>query len=181
MPTDIDPMKAQLADEPFDRPGWLFELKWDGFRAIAEIRPGSVRLYSRNQQNYEEEFPPVFDDLKRLSFEAVLDGEVVVIDENGHARFQLLQNYRKTGEGTCLYYVFDILYLNGHDLRQLPLIRRKEILRQVLPDLPRIRYSDHIEEHGSQFYELALRNGLEGILAKEMNSPYREGRARGAG
>jgi bifunctional non-homologous end joining protein LigD len=175
MPTDIDPMKAQLADESFDRPGWLFELKWDGFRAIAEIRPGSVRLYSRNQQNYEEEFPPVFDDLKRLSFEAVLDGEVVVIDENGHARFQLLQNYRKTGEGTLLYYVFDILYLNGHDLRQLPLIRRKEILRQVLPDLPRIRYSDHIEEQGSQFYDLALRNGLEGILAKEMNSPYSEG------
>jgi bifunctional non-homologous end joining protein LigD len=175
MPTDIDPMKAQLADEPFDRPGWLFELKWDGFRAIAEMRPGSVRLYSRNQQNYEEEFPPVFDDLKRLSFEAVLDGEVVVIDENGHARFQLLQNYRKTGEGTLLYYVFDILYLNGHDLRQLPLRRRKEILRQVLPDLPHIRYSDHIEEHGSQFYELALRNGLEGILAKEMNSTYSEG------
>jgi bifunctional non-homologous end joining protein LigD len=175
MPSDIEPMKAQLADEPFDRPGWLFELKWDGFRAIAEIRQGKVSLYSRNQQDYIEEFAPVVEDLKRLNFEAVLDGEVVVIDEQGHARFQLLQNYRKTGEGTLLYYVFDILYLNGRDLRSLPLKRRKEILKQVLPDLPNIRYSDHIEARGSEFYDLALRNGLEGIIAKDMNSPYTEG------
>jgi bifunctional non-homologous end joining protein LigD len=175
MPTGIDPMKAQLADAPFDRPGWLFELKWDGFRAIAEVRQGQVELYSRNGLSYLEEFPPVVDDLKRLRFDAVLDGEVVVIDEQGHARFQLLQNYRKTGEGMLLYYVFDILYLNGHDLRGLPLVRRKEILRQALPDLPRIRFSDHIVEQGGQFYDLALRSGLEGIMAKDMESPYTSG------
>jgi bifunctional non-homologous end joining protein LigD len=175
MPVDIEPMKAHLADDPFDRPGWLFELKWDGFRAIAEIRPGKVGLYSRHQQDYVDEFPPVVADLKRIQHEAVLDGEVVVVDEQGHARFQLLQNYRKTGEGRLLYYVFDILYLNGRDLRKLPLKRRKDILRAVLPDLPHIRYSDHIEEHGSQFYDVALKNGLEGIVAKDMDSPYTAG------
>lgn len=174
-PEGLEPMLATLTDEPFDREGWFYEVKWDGFRALAEVRAGQAELCSRHNKSYEEEFRPVVADLKKLGFEAVLDGEVVVVDEQGRAEFKLLQNYRKTGQGLLVYYVFDLLYLEGYDLRALPLARRKALLRSLLPPLPRIKFSDHVEDQGVALFRAARENDLEGIIAKDKNSPYRSG------
>ena len=175
MPHDAKPMLATLTDAPFDRAGWLFELKWDGYRAIAEVGRGPVRLYSRNLQPFEERFALIGRSLHRLTREAVLDGEVVVVDRHGRAQFQLLQNYQKTRKGRLLYYVFDLLYLDGRDLRGLPLTRRKELLRKMLRGLPNVRLSEHVIKDGVAFFEAAAAAGLEGIIAKDGASPYRTG------
>src|SRR5262249_42165191 len=120
MPRNIRPMLATPADEPFDHPDWIFEVKWDGYRAIAEIEKGKVRLYSRNKLPFEQRFSPIVDSLQHLGHEAVLDGEVVVLDDKGKPQFQLLQGYQKARQGTLVYQVFDVLYLDGHHLRRLP-------------------------------------------------------------
>ncbi len=144
MPHNIPPMLATLVKEPFDHPEWVFEVKWDGYRAIAEIRDGNVSLYSRNGISFEKKFFPVVESLRKLGCEAVLDGEIVVVDDQGRPDFQLLQHYQGSGNGHLLYYVFDLLYFQGHDLTGLPLLRRKELLKKILPSLPRIRFSDHV-------------------------------------
>jgi bifunctional non-homologous end joining protein LigD len=176
MPRHIKPMLARLVEKPFDHPGWLFEVKWDGYRAIAEVERGGVSLYSRNQQSFTKRFAPIAESLRRLGHEAVLDGEVVVVDAKGRSRFELLQKYGKTGTGQLLYYAFDLLYLDGQDLRRLPLRRRKELLAQILGGLGNVLLSEHIEEHGVAFFEAAVAEDLEGIIAKKADSPYREGR-----
>src|SRR5262245_39963365 len=166
MPHDVSPMLATLVNEPFDREGWIFEVKWDGYRAIAEVGPDRVRLYSRNGLSMAEKFAPVVKSLHQLGHEAVLDGEIVATDAAGIGRFQLLQNYQKTGKGSLIYYVFDLLYLNGHDLRSLPLVRRKEILSRIVPGLPSVRVSEHVEKEGKALFQAAQEKGLEGIIAK---------------
>src|SRR5262249_9716036 len=118
---------------------------------------------------------PVVEALRDLGHEATLDGEVVVVDAAGRARFQLLQNYQKTGEGQLVYYVFDLLYLDGEDLRGWPLVRRKQRLAEILGALPHVRLGEHVEEQGVAFFEAAAAQGLEGIIAKDGQSPYREG------
>ncbi|HSJ56367.1 MAG TPA: non-homologous end-joining DNA ligase, partial [Anaerolineae bacterium] len=181
MPTSVEPMLASVTDDRFDREGWLFEIKWDGFRAIAEIDPDGaatgahVRLYSRTQGNYENEFALIVRELDRLEFRAVLDGEIVVVDDEGKSEFRYLQHYRRTGEGTLVYYVFDLLYLEGYDLLYLPLARRKALLAQVLPDLPHVKYSQHVEEEGVAFFRVAAERGLEGVIAKDGQSGYQAG------
>ena len=177
VPTAIKPMLATLVDEPFDRAGWLFEIKWDGYRALARLHGGAVLLYSRNGKVLNQRFPPIAESLKRLPFNAVFDGEVVVVDENGRSDFQLLQNYMRSGEGNLVYYVFDVLHFRGHDLTGLPLSRRKSILARIMPDppLPHIRISEHMEEKGTSLFQAAAENNLEGIIAKDGASPYRAG------
>ena len=175
MPHDITPMFATLVDEPFDREGWLFEVKWDGYRAIAEVRQGDARLYSRNLVAFNDRFPHIMEALPKIGLEAVLDGEIVIVDEEGVSQFQLLQNYMHTRQGTLVYYVFDLLYIKGHDLRRLPLIRRKDILRRILPDLPTIKLSDYVTDKGEALFRAAREQGLEGIMAKKGDSPYRSG------
>jgi len=176
MPRNIKPMLATLIDEAFDRPGWLFEIKWDGYRAIAEVESRGVRLYSRKQSPFNNSFPTVVEALKRLDHEVVLDGEVVVLDESGRSHFQLLQNYRKTGEGRLVYCVFDLLFLDGRDLRSEPLRIRRQLLSSTLPILPGIMVADAIESRGTDFFRAAVKHGLEGIVAKDGESPYREGK-----
>jgi bifunctional non-homologous end joining protein LigD len=175
MPHDIRPMLAASAEQPFDHPQWLFEVKWDGYRAIAEIERSKVRLYSRNKLSFEKRYVPIVDALEHLGHDAVLDGEVVVLDEHGQPRFQMLQAYQKARVGTLMYQVFDILYLDGHDLRHLPLSRRKEILAQVLDHLPNVKLSEHIAQHGVAFYDAVSKSGLEGIIAKDARSRYQDG------
>ncbi len=171
-------MLATLVDQPFDGPEWLFEIKWDGFRTIAQIKKKKVDLYSRNLVSFTELFTPIQKTLSKLNFDAVLDGEVVVVDDKGKSHFQLLQNYNNTGEGAgrLIYFVFDILYLDGRDLRGLPLIERKEILKKILPKTKNVRYSDHVLEHGKKFYQIAQKQDLEGIIAKKTTSTYQIGR-----
>jgi len=177
-PPSIQPMLAELVGGPFTRPGWYFEIKWDGFRAIAEIHREQVRLYSRNQVDFLESFPPVVEDLKKIGFEAAFDGEIVAVDTAGKAQIRLLRNYRTTGAGRLVYYIFDLLYLEGHDLTGLPLVRRKELLKQVLPKLPHLRISEAIPTEGAALYAKAVEAGLEGVIGKDGNSPYQMG-ARG--
>lgn len=176
MPHGITPMLATMVKEPFDHPDWIFEVKWDGYRAVAEIRDGAVSLYSRNGIPFEKKFYPVAESLRKFGFEAVLDGEIVVVDDQGRPDFQLLQHYRESGSGHLLYYVFDLLYFQGHDLTGLPLLRRKELLKKILPALPKIRFSDHVEGEGILFYQVSKKQGLEGIIAKHGGSTYEAGR-----
>ena len=175
-PQKIKPMLATSVEKAFNRKGWLFEIKWDGYRAIAEIRLDGIRLYSRNLLSLEQQFVPIVNSLKKIAHEAIFDGEIVVIDEEGKPSFQLLQEYQKAGKGQLVYYVFDLLYLDGHDLKKLPLERRKALLRQVLPPLPNVLFSDHVETQGADLFGLISKKGLEGTIAKDAASPYLEGR-----
>lgn len=176
MPHAIEPMLATAVKKPFSDPDWLFELKLDGYRTIAEVEKGKVSLYSRNKVSFNRAFAPIATSLAHLRHDAVLDGEVVVLDEKGRSSFQLLQNYRRSGAGNLCYFVFDLLYLDGKDLCELPLSARKETLRAILPELADVRYNDHIEKDGRPFFELALKNTLEGIVAKRKSSRYLPGR-----
>jgi bifunctional non-homologous end joining protein LigD len=176
MPHGIIPMLATPVKEPFDHPDWLFEVKWDGYRAVAEVRDGDVSLYSRNQISLNKKFPSILDSLRKLRFDAVLDGEVVVVDDQGRPDFQMLQHSLGSPNGHLLYYVFDLLHFRGHDLTGLPLIRRKELLKKILPSTPKIRFSDHVWKEGVLFYRVAKEKGLEGIIAKHSQSAYEAGR-----
>jgi bifunctional non-homologous end joining protein LigD len=175
MPSNVKPMLATAAAEPFDRAGWLFEIKWDGYRAIAEVDKTQVRFYSRKRLSFEQRFGPIVESLGKLGHEAVLDGEIVVLDEAGKPQFQLLQNYANSRQGTLVYQVFDLLYLDGADLQDKPLVRRKEILAQILSKRPHIQLSEHIPERGIAFFNAVAEQGLEGIVAKEAQSRYRQG------
>jgi bifunctional non-homologous end joining protein LigD len=114
--------------------------------------------------------------LRKLRFDAVLDGEIVVVDDQGRPDFQMLQHYQDSGSGHLLYYVFDLLYFRGHDLTGLPLLRRKELLKKILPSIPKIRFSDHVWKEGILFYNVAKEKGLEGIIAKHSQGVYEAGR-----
>jgi bifunctional non-homologous end joining protein LigD len=176
MPRSIKPMLATLIREPFDHPDWVFEVKWDGYRAIAEIRDGEVALTSRNGISLGRRFPPIPLALRRFGFEAVLDGEIVVVDDRGQPDFQMLQDYQKSAIGHLLYYVFDLLHFQGHDLTHIPLIRRKELLKKILPSGPNIKFSDHVARDGILFFRVVKEKGLEGTVAKHSRSPYRMGK-----
>jgi bifunctional non-homologous end joining protein LigD len=176
MPRNVKPMLASPVSEAFDREGWLFEIKWDGYRAISEIEPGKIRLYSRTGQPFEQRYPEIVRSLAGLHRTAVLDGELVVVDKDGRPSFELLQRWGELREGALAYYVFDLLYLDGHDLRGNPLARRKQILHDILPPLSKVRFSDHVEEQGKALYQIAESKGLEGVIGKSGKSPYREGR-----
>lgn len=175
MPRAVKPMLATLVEEPFDREGWIFEIKWDGYRSIAFLHGDRAELYSRNGILQNNSYPEIARDLSDFGVDAVLDGEIVVLDEKGVSQFQLLQNYERQPTGQIRYFVFDILYFRGHDLRNLPLLRRKAILRQIIPTNPRVFYCDHVENHGAAFFRLAVEQGLEGVIAKRSDSVYREG------
>ena len=176
MPKNITPMLATVVREPFDHPDWIFEVKWDGYRAIAEVREGSVSIYSRNGISFEKKFSPIVESLRKFTFNAVLDGEIVAVDEQGRSDFQALQHYQRSESDHLLYYVFDLLYFQGHDLTGLPLVRRKELLKKVLPASSRVRFSDHVVREGSLFYKVVKDKGLEGIIAKDGRSTYEAGR-----
>ncbi|MGB6802613.1 MAG: non-homologous end-joining DNA ligase, partial [Candidatus Sulfotelmatobacter sp.] len=187
MPTTIHPMLATPVDEPFDGAEWLFEIKWDGYRAIAVIDDGKLRLVSRNQNELTERFPELKDLPKFVHAKsAILDGEVVALDDQGRASFTLMQQrtgFRPGGlrgvakaEVPVLYYAFDLLYLDGYDLRKVALEDRKKKLASVLITGDAVRYSDHYEQQGKALFEMARAKGLEGILAKKRDSIYVERR-----
>ncbi len=171
-------MLAKLIDVPFNNKDWVFEIKYDGYRALAACDGnGETELYSRNLLSFNNDFGPVVSNLETLSHACILDGEVVMEDNSGRSHFQLLQNYQNTQEGDLKYYVFDILELDGNDLTHLPLLERKELLQLLLKKekLKNVFYSDHIQEKGIEFFKLATKRKLEGIIAKDAFSPYRAG------
>jgi bifunctional non-homologous end joining protein LigD len=176
MPHHIKPMLATLVDHPFNRPDWFFEIKWDGYRAIAEVRKKKkAELYSRNLLSFENKFPLIFQELQKLDGNYILDGEIVALDDAGKPSFQLLQDY-ENNQQRLVYYVFDLLYIDKYDICRLPLWERKQLLQGILPSLSRIFYCDHVETEGVSFFEAAVAQDLEGIIAKDAQSPYLEGK-----
>ncbi|HUI94089.1 MAG TPA: non-homologous end-joining DNA ligase [Chitinivibrionales bacterium] len=175
MPHHVRPMLAASVKKAFNHPEWIFEIKWDGYRAVAEIDRKKILLYSRNQLPLMDRYSPVVDSLRELRFEAVLDGEIVVLDKKGKPDFQMLQDYRKSPQGRLVYYVFDMLFYQGRDITGLPLYKRKDLLKSILPPLPHAVFCDHVWKDGVSFFEAAKKKGLEGIMAKNAQSAYRAG------
>jgi len=175
-PTEFSPMLATLGDAPFDKTDWVFEIKYDGYRTVALVGD-EVQLFSRNNFSFNAMFAPLVEELKKIKHHAVLDGEVVLENEKGVSNFQLLQNYRRTLTGNLKFYVFDLMALEGRDVRNLSLIERKELLKMLLGNykLDHVHYSDHVNEKGKAFYDAAVKKGLEGIIAKDANSKYLSG------
>lgn len=172
MPSGIIPMLATLTDGAFDDKDWVFEIKYDGYRALSYISGNDVTIMSRKNLSFNKKFSPVVTALQELDMEAVIDGEIVALNEAGKSDFQLLQQWQKTGNGELIYYAFDLLWVNGYNIMGLPLHERKAILQQLLPEHAMVRYSDHIEQAGKQFFEAAIPQGLEGIIAKQIDSTY---------
>lgn len=175
MPERAKPMLASVADEPFDDERWGFEIKWDGYRAIARVQGDDVRLYSRSGLLLNDQFPSLVPALAHLGVEAMLDGEIVALDSSGIPRFHLLRKHEGRAPVPPVYYAFDLLFLNGRDLRGLPLSERKAELKRIIPDSDRIRYSDHVVGEGKALFALAKDKGYEGVVAKRLDSPYLEG------
>lgn len=189
MPEVVQPMLAVSTEKPFDAEDWLFEIKWDGYRSVAYIDDGKLRLMSRNQNEMTRLYPELSDvpDFIRAK-RAVVDGEVVAIDDQGRPSFSLMQ--QRTGirhgrfsapsrvEVPVLYYAFDLIYLDGYDLRKVNLEERKRVLADIVIPGDNLRYSDHQVANGTALFELAGQKGLEGIVAKRRNSCYEEKRTR---
>jgi bifunctional non-homologous end joining protein LigD len=173
---NLQPMLATLADKPFDHEGWIYEVKWDGYRALGFIHQGTAELKSRNDKSFNEKFYPVYDALSAWGIDAVVDGEIVVTDENGISSFGRLQNWRSEADGELLFMLFDILWLDGKDLTQLPLHERREILQEIAPKEGIIRHSEAFDIPGTEFFSAASQMGLEGMIAKRADSTYVPGR-----
>ncbi|MGX5689769.1 DNA ligase D [Arcticibacter tournemirensis] len=172
-PEGIKPMLATLVDEPFDDPDWVYEVKWDGYRALAFIKGGEVELMSRNKKSFNEKFYPLYHILKQWNINAVFDGEIMVLNDKGVSNFSSLQNWRSEADGDLVFYVFDILWYDGKNLMELPLSQRQAILKEVLPLADdRIRLSEVFSANGTEFFHAAQRMGLEGIIAKKADSSY---------
>ena len=171
-PKIIKPMLATLIDKPFDEPGWIYEIKWDGYRAVALLNKEKKNLISRNDKSFNEKFYPVYTALQEWNINAVVDGEVAVLNEKGIANFGSLQNWRSEADGELVYYVFDIVWLDGYDLKELSLIRRREILKENLPAEGIIRLSENFETSATEFLAVAAKMGMEGIMAKKEDSYY---------
>jgi len=171
-PKTLKPMLATLVDKPFDEPDWWYEVKWDGYRAVAFVDGDKVELKSRNDKSFNEKFYPVRESLARLGMRAVFDGEIVVLNETGQSNFGDLQNWRSEADGTLVYYVFDLLWYAGKDLTQLTLAERRAILEEIFPKAEDLQLSDVFKASGSEFFEAARKMGLEGIIAKKADSLY---------
>ena len=169
-------MLAKESSESFSDENWLYEIKWDGYRAIAELNNEQVKLYSRNGNSFEAAYPVVFEALQNMSLNAVVDGEIVVINEEGKPDFQKLQHYAENTNFPIVYYVFDLLRLNNKDLYDVPLIDRKSQLQKLIGENDVIKYSDHVLEQGDAFFEVARQKDLEGIMAKKADSLYYPGK-----
>ncbi|SDS56591.1 bifunctional non-homologous end joining protein LigD [Mucilaginibacter mallensis] len=173
IPENIQPMKATLVYEPFDDPDWLYEVKWDGYRSIATINNGEVNLISRNNKTFNEKFYSIYKLLQKWKINAVLDGEILVLNDKGVSDFGALQNWRSEADGELVFYVFDILWYEGKNLMGLPLNQRQAILKEILPtDNDHIRQSKVFNDSGIDFFNAAGRMGLEGIIAKKASSTY---------
>ena len=181
MPRGVTLTLASLSDEPFSNPDWLFEVKWDGVRGLAYVSNREVSVRSRTGREIAPEYPEVRDLANQLdASQAIVDGEIVALDEDGRSNFQKLQNRSgvRNSSRTLLetipatYYAFDLLYCDGYDLRKTPLEQRKELLRTILRPNSHIRYSEHEVEKGKELYEAARQQGLEGIIGKKRDSVY---------
>jgi len=181
MPTRMAPMLATLSDKPFSDPGWLFEIKWDGVRALAWIENGKLTLRARSGSDITSQYPDLAALPEALSgHQGILDGEVAVLDGRGRSDFEKLQRRlhvhnpapKLVSEYPVVYFVFDLLFCDGYDLRAVQLLERKRFLQRLFRNFDRARFSDHQSEKGKELFELAKQNDLEGIIAKRIDSQY---------
>ncbi len=170
----IKPMLCKVSDNAFDEKEWAFEIKWDGYRAIADLSNDDIRLYSRNGVDFSQKFKKVMNSLKLQEHQMVLDGEIVAYDDKGKPNFQWLQQIGDSPNLVLTFQVFDLLWLNGHSTENLTYLQRKELLKEALTENEVIKYSDHVLENGKEFFQAAKDLGLEGIVAKKTESLYRE-------
>src|SRR5258708_7563432 len=186
MPSRLEPMLAPPISRPFSDPNWLFEIKWDGVRALTWIKDGKLELCSRAGGDITKQYPELAALPESMSAaQAILDGEIVVLDARGHSDFEALQErmHVRAPSPTLLsqtavtYYLFDLLYCDGYDLRDAPLAERKELLRRLFRPSDRFRFSDHQVEHGKELFDLAREQGLEGIVGKRSDSRYASSRS----
>jgi bifunctional non-homologous end joining protein LigD len=169
----IKPMLASPGTTIFNDKNWIYELKYDGYRALANIDNGHVELYTRNGISLNEKFKYIHEELTNIEHTAILDGEIVVLNADGIPQFNALQNYNEENtKGLLMYYVFDLLHLNGHDTVELALNDRKQLLKQLIPEASHIQYCDHVEAMGITVYKQAVEMGMEGVIAKKANSTY---------
>ncbi len=182
LPTRIEPMLATLASKAFSDPDWLFEIKWDGYRVQAVVADGKVRLWTRNLKDAETYFPRLLTPPSWIEArEAIVDGEVVAIDDAGRPDFSLLQSrLGEKGAPGLVYQAFDLLYLDGRSLLDVPLEDRKRLLKSVLKPHPRVRFASHVDGEGLAFYAAAEAQGLEGVIAKLRRSRYEPGKRTNA-
>jgi bifunctional non-homologous end joining protein LigD len=181
MPSRLQPMLATVTDQPFSDPGWLFEIKWDGIRALAWIEDGTLTLRSRTGVDITGRYPELTSLPDAcIARQAILDGEIVALDALGRSDFERLQermHVRAPGQNLVsqipvVYFAFDLLYCDGYDLRQAPLLERKQLLQRLLHKSERFRYSDHQLERGKELFDGVKEMGLEGIVGKRIDSPY---------
>jgi bifunctional non-homologous end joining protein LigD len=170
---NVKPMLATLVDAPFDDSNWQYEVKWDGYRALAFINKGKVELLSRNNKSFDDKFYPIHKILSSWKMNAVFDGEILVLNDKGISNFGSLQNWRSEADGELVFYVFDILWYEGKNLTGLSLVERQAILNETLPtDDDRVRISKVFDANGTDFFAAAEKMGLEGIMAKLKSSTY---------
>jgi bifunctional non-homologous end joining protein LigD len=175
IPAGITPMLATLVDKPFNAEGWIYEVKWDGYRALAFCNGKKVELKSRNNKSFDEKFYPIHAALSKLGLKAILDGEIIVAGDNGLSNFSDLQNWRSEADGDLKFYVFDLLWYDGYSLMGLPLVERREKLKEILPEHPLIHLSQAFDASGTEFFDVAKKMQLEGIIAKKEDSYYAPG------
>ena len=190
MPHAIHPMLAISVDKPFDDDDWLYEIKWDGYRAVAFFDGKSLRLVSRNQNELTAAYPELRGIPQYIKARtAILDGEIVALDEEGRPSFGLMQQRTGVGEGgrrirqtrddiPIAYYVFDLLYLDGYDLTQADLEQRKQLLMSIVLPNDLVHYSEHWIGTGTKLFRAAADRGLEGIIAKRRKGCYLQKRSR---
>lgn len=167
-------MLATLVDALPEKGKWLYEIKWDGYRALAYCKKNQIDLISRNQKSFNSKFYPLVEALQALNLNAVLDGEITVIKESGMPHFESLQNWRSEADGELIYYVFDLLWLNGESLMHLPLLERKALLKKIIPSKGLIRISQSFPPK-KEFLAAIQKAGLEGMIAKRVGSLYSPG------
>lgn len=182
LPEAVAPQLATLVSEPPQGDEWIFEIKLDGYRIQASVAGGEARLITRNGKDWTAKFPSIAAAVADLKVESgLLDGEVAALAADGRTSFQALQNALSDGRtDRLMYFVFDLLHLNGKDLSDRPLDERKRALRKLLPaslESDVLRFNDHVEARGDEFYAQACRLGIEGIVAKRCDAPYRGGRS----
>ncbi|WP_082767388.1 non-homologous end-joining DNA ligase [Bosea sp. PAMC 26642] len=184
MPDRVEPCLALLAAKAPTGDEWAFEVKWDGYRLAVHLEPGrKVRILTRGGHDWTTRFPTIAHDMRDLKVDsAILDGEAVVLDHRGASDFGALQQALggrggKRSSASALLYAFDLLYLNGHDLRSMPLADRRAMLDDLIgKQHSSIRMSEEVNAEGAPFLKLACEMGLEGIIAKRLDAPYRSGR-----
>lgn len=167
-------MLCKTADNPFDNELWAFEIKWDGYRAIADLRNRVPKLYSRNGLDFSTRFKDIITSLLIQEHEMILDGEIIAYDKFGNPSFQALQNIEENPDTRIIYQVFDLLSLNGFSTEHLEYQQRKELLKRALKQDEFIQYHDYITENGMEFFRLVKNMQLEGIIAKKLDSLYYE-------